>query len=135
LKVVLDTSVLIAAFYSPPHRPSFSRNVFDYLAEEASIHLCPFIFQEFRRKCIQKLDLTVAETENLMSLLRGIVHEEPEPLLQEIKGLRDPNDASVASLAMAIGADLLITWDKDLLVLEKIGVTQIKTPRQFWDFL
>lgn len=135
MKVVLDTSVLIAAFYSPRYRPSFSRGVFDHLLEIASVHVSPFILQEFREKCVEKLHMTPAETEPLISLLRRVLHEEPEPQPQSIDRLRDPDDVPIASLALSVEADMLMTWDKDLLVLETVGHTRIVSPRQFWDSL
>lgn len=49
--------------------------------------------------------------------------------------LRDPNDRHVLALTLTVKVDLFLTWDKDLLILGKVGPTHILTPRQFWDEL
>ncbi len=47
--------------------------------------------------------------------------------------LRDPKDRHILALTLTVQADLLLTWDKDLLPLGQVGATRILTPREFWD--
>lgn len=51
----------------------------------------------------------------------------------EVTECRDPKDNFLLSLAVDGKADYLLTGDKDLLVLEKIGGTKIKTISEFFD--
>ena len=51
----------------------------------------------------------------------------------EISECRDPKDNFLLSLAVDGKADYLLTGDKDLLVLKKIGKTEIKTISEFFD--
>lgn len=51
----------------------------------------------------------------------------------DISECRDPKDNFLLSLAVDGKADYLLTGDKDLLVLEKIGMTEIKTISEFFD--
>jgi predicted nucleic acid-binding protein len=44
----------------------------------------------------------------------------------------DPNDAKLLALAKKSEAAYLITGDKELLAIKKIGLTKILSPRQFW---
>jgi len=53
----------------------------------------------------------------------------------EISQCRDPKDNFLLSLAIDGKADYLLSGDKDLLVLKKIGNTEIKTISEFFDII
>ena len=53
----------------------------------------------------------------------------------KISECRDPKDNFLLSLAVDGKADYLLTGDKDLLVLKKIGDTEIKTMSEFFDVI
>lgn len=138
MRIVLDTNVLIAAFYRPLRGPSFSKDVFDYVVDKETVVLSPALLGEFREKCGIKLKMPGLLIEKLISLLQRR-SETITPVPSSFDGvpttLRDPNDRHVLALTLTVKADLLLTWDKDLLVLGKVGPTRILTPRQFWDAL
>ncbi|MBN1223900.1 MAG: putative toxin-antitoxin system toxin component, PIN family, partial [Candidatus Aminicenantes bacterium] len=46
---------------------------------------------------------------------------------------KDPADARVLALVQESEAAYLITGDKELLALKKIGASKILSPRQFWE--
>jgi len=56
-----------------------------------------------------------------------------EPLLVASGTCRDANDLPVLGTAAAAGADVLVTGDKDLLVLVRFGDTRIHSPHEFYD--
>ena len=136
MKVVLDTSVLIAAFYQPLHRPCFSRDVYDYLVDNESVHVSPYILRESRNKCVAKLKLAPRQVQHLESLIRARVHVEkagpPRWIRPEKLSARDVKDLPIVELAVSISADLLLSWDKDLRDLKKVGATLILSPSEFW---
>jgi predicted nucleic acid-binding protein len=47
--------------------------------------------------------------------------------------LSDPADVAIVSSALNGAADVLITGDKEILDLRRVGSLEILTPRQFWD--
>ncbi len=51
----------------------------------------------------------------------------------DVTECRDPKDNFLLSLAVDGNADYLLTGDNDLLVLERIGDTEIKTISEFLD--
>ena len=53
----------------------------------------------------------------------------------EISQCRDPKDNFLLSPAIDGKADYLLSGDKDLLVLKKIGNTEIKTISEFFDII
>jgi len=134
VKVVLDTSVLIAAFYPALDRPCFSRDVFDFVTRNAECVVSDCIRDELKEKCADKLEMSRERIEGLWKLIRSRVTIVPTP--PEIvapKQLRDQDDLPILALAAAVDADYLITWDKDLLTLRQFGRTVIFSPRSFWD--
>jgi predicted nucleic acid-binding protein len=47
--------------------------------------------------------------------------------------LPDPADVAIVSSALNAAADVLVTGDKQILELRRVGSLEILTPRQFWD--
>ena len=64
-----------------------------------------------------------------LSALVDLVAEPPDPLPARV---RDPGDDYLLALAIAGGADVLVTGDRDLLVLDDTGLpVRIMTPAAF----
>jgi putative PIN family toxin of toxin-antitoxin system len=136
MRIVLDTNVLIAAFYEPLRGPSFSKDVFDYVVEKETVVLSPDIIEEFQNKCSKKLKMPAVLIKNLVALLMRkteTVRPTPPSFDNVPLVLRDPKDRHILALTLTVKADLLLTWDKDLLTLGEVGPTRILTPREFWD--
>lgn len=55
------------------------------------------------------------------------------PAAVAAEACRDPNDLPVLGTAIAGGAQVLVTGDKDLLVLNKFQGILILSPRGFYD--
>ncbi len=45
----------------------------------------------------------------------------------------DPGDRALVSAALAAGADLFVTGDKELLLIGKLGPMEMVSPRSFWE--
>jgi putative PIN family toxin of toxin-antitoxin system len=94
-----------------------------------------FVLQELERVLITKLKVPQNKVSKTLVFLRKhhveAVPEEPS----NIK-VRDEDDRWVLESALKAEADILVTGDKDLLILSK-GITQIKiiSPRGFWEIL
>lgn len=134
MKVVLDTSVLISAFYHPLERPCFSRDVFHFAIETSDVFVSPYILGEFREKCRAKLKMSPVRIRALLDLVEARTKSvrSPEDIVGP-KRLRDKDDLPILALAAAVRADYLLTWDKDLLSLAKFRRAVILSPRSFWD--
>lgn len=136
MRVVLDANVLVAAFFRPVLGPSFSRDVFDHVVRFHECFVSEQILAEFKRILLKKLNFSSKVTRNYTRLLEElvtVVSNAPMGDPPVVEGLRDVNDRHVVWLATAVNAKLILTWDKDLLVLPKAGKFSIQTPRQFWD--
>ena len=49
--------------------------------------------------------------------------------------VRDPDDAAILGEALAIGADVLVTGDKDLLEAGELPEIRIIDPRVYWELI
>jgi len=59
----------------------------------------------------------------------------PEPEFPPTVGEHDPDDEWVIAPALRGKADVLVTGDKDMLVLKRVGGMPIYNPRAFWEYL
>ena len=81
---------------------------------------------KFQQK-VQSLDTTVEEIiREIRSLLQWC-----EPIAVDVPQLRDPKDLIIIATAVGAGAEVLVTGDRDLLILNEFEGIPILTPQQF----
>lgn len=128
-RVVLDTNVLISAALSPHGKPFAclawvldnatlitSRELLDELDTRlARPKFSKYLNDPQRRAFVADLALASAMVE-----VRGV-----------IKVCRDPDDDKLLEMAIAGGADCLVTGDQDLLILNPFRGVPVLTPAQF----
>ncbi|MHB8404778.1 MAG: hypothetical protein ACYDCJ_05070 [Gammaproteobacteria bacterium] len=59
----------------------------------------------------------------------------PKPESPATVGEHDPDDEWVIAPALRGKADVLVTGDKDMLVLKRVGGMPIHSLRAFWEYL
>lgn len=125
MRLLLDTNVLFAAF--------LSHGVCAGLYEEALLHAEIIVSEEILSDLGEKLGskgkLTKSEAAEVIDAVRsdaGVVGE--LPLDQPV--CRDPDDDMVLGSARSGKADVIVTGDKDLLVLKSFRKIPILTPRE-----
>lgn len=130
MKVFLDTNVLASA--------ATARGLCaDVLCEVFARHdllLSDQILIELGRALKSKFGMPRELVDDFLWLLqRDTVHVEPgsPPTVQ----LQDSDDLPILGAAVEGGADVLITGDKELLSLGRVGTLEILSPRQFWERL
>jgi putative PIN family toxin of toxin-antitoxin system len=126
MRVVLDTNVLIAAFIAR----GVCTDVFERVIDEHELLLSPFILGEFERVMVRKFELDRDRVKRAVALLhrKGQVVD-PAPL--ESRVCRDPDDDHVLALARDGRAQVVVTGDDDLLVLDSFESVSIISPREF----
>ncbi|MEK7475018.1 MAG: putative toxin-antitoxin system toxin component, PIN family [Candidatus Coatesbacteria bacterium] len=134
MKVVLDANVLVSAVFGGIPRLALNRALREELwvsadTEEELLGLTDRLSRIM--KPAQLLEWKANLGSFLSSVHRGSVKE-------PVRLSRDRDDDPYLSLAKAIGADFLVTGDKDLLSIEheqldriSLGRLKIVTPRQF----
>ena len=125
MRLLLDTNVLFAAF--------LSHGVCAGLYEEALLHteliVSEEILSELGEKLVSKGKLTRGEAAEVIGAVRSDTEVVGAVSLDQ-PVCRDPDDDMVLGSALAGRADVIVTGDKDLLVLKTFRKIPILTPRE-----
>lgn len=136
LRVVLDTSVLVSTVLSPMGVPA---QVFmAWRAHCYSLFTTPAILRELvetleRPRIRRRYPVTDAKVDEILQILRELAAFVPGTADVSDSGVRDTNDEVILSACVEARAHVLVSSDKDLLVLGAYRGTAIVTPRQFLD--
>ena len=131
MRVFLDTNVLVAAFATR----GLCADVFRLVLAEHELLVSPALIEEVTRTLTKKIHVPDQVVREIVAFLRAAgstVEGAPErpPI-----AVRDPDDVVILSEALSGGADVLVTGDKDLLVLDQVGALRIVDPRGFWELV
>jgi putative PIN family toxin of toxin-antitoxin system len=130
LRVVLDTNVLISgSFYSGP-----PKRILKALIEgKFQMALSPEILSEYRRVGENfSPEHPNPDFERMLSLLvtQALIVDAPE---LEKPLCRDPHDDKFIACALAVGAEVIVSGDNDLLSLsDRLPIT-VMSPNEFID--
>ena|SRR3989338_757440 len=128
-RVVLDANVLISALILP----GLCRKIILSLENDRFIPvLSPTLLEDFLR-AIEKPRLRSRVSSEYLEEIISLIHEKAivvEPK-NRVKVCRDPDDDAVIECAVAGKARLIVTGDKDLLVMKSYKEVKILSPRLF----
>lgn len=131
MKFVVDTNVLIAAFLTA----GTSHEVVESILSRKEGIVSDYILEEFRRVLLSsKFDFPPALVEVFVSHLKRFACLEQVTEKYTVP-CTDPADEEILRLCLTVQADYLITGDKVLIAMKKVGSTQIITPSEFWKVL
>ncbi|MBN1360787.1 MAG: putative toxin-antitoxin system toxin component, PIN family [Sedimentisphaerales bacterium] len=126
----MDANVVIAAFASR----GLCESVFELCLSGHELFLGTGLLDEITRNLRRKIKLLVAVMEDIRTLLQEhAIMMEPAPVPGHV--CRDPDDAKILGLAVASGADCVVTGDADPLVLEEYRGIPILSPRSFSEMI
>jgi putative PIN family toxin of toxin-antitoxin system len=130
VKIFFDTNVLASALATR----GLCADLFRLVVTEHQLVTGEFNLSELRRVLLERFRATPAAARDAELALRlsTIVPVPPRTLPVE---LRDPDDAWVLASAVAAGADVLVSGDKDLLAIAEHAPIRIMDPRQLWNLL
>ena len=128
MRVFLDTNVIASATATRGLCADVLRTVIEFHALVVSDHLVTELRRVLKDKFGASPDL-IADVVWLLS--QDTIAADGEPLHNV--PLSDPADVAIVSCALNGTADVLVTGDKEILDLRRIGSLEILTPRQFWD--
>ena len=128
MRVFLDTNVIASATATR----GLCADVFRYTTEFHELVISEHLLNELERTLRAKFKAPPDLISDILWLLRqDTLLAASEPLYT--LDLKDRGDVAIASAAIHGGAALLITGDKELLGLRKVGTLEILSPRQFWE--
>lgn len=128
MRVVLDANVVIAAAAAR----GLCEAIFELCLQHHQIVVCEGLLSEVQRNLGRKLKLPPDITDEYLRLLRDHAEFlEPEPVPSGV--CRDPADEMLLGLVAPGRVDVIVSGDKDLLVLKRFKSSRIVTPRDFWE--
>jgi putative PIN family toxin of toxin-antitoxin system len=129
LRFVIDTNILVSAVLIKSSIPDV---VFKKARSLGIILFSDATFQELQEILNRsKFDKYVSVSVRTQFLAKFKLESEETEIVQMIKQCRDPKDDKFLEVALNGNATHIITGDKDLLVLEKIGTTKIISFSEF----
>jgi uncharacterized protein len=130
MKIVIDSNVIVAAFAT--------RGLCDELLElclaEHSMFICDEIILEVNKALVKKIKVPAKIVKETMLYL-NTHFQKVEPCIIDKKLCRDERDLMVLGTAEKASAEVILTGDKDLLVLKEYKNIKILTPGHFWRLL
>ena len=128
MKIVFDTNVILSALITQ----GLSFRVLDICIDSHRIFISPWIINEVLEKLLSKFRVKVSELKRVKDFLLNVSHQiNPKGRIPTI--CDDKDDYNILHLSEFVDADLIITGDKDLLVLKKYSNTKIINPRMFME--
>lgn len=128
MRVILDANVIIAAAAAR----GLCEAVLELCLERHHIILCEAILDEIEEKLSGKIRVSPSVITELQRVLRAYA-DLLEPDDVPASACRDPDDLKVLGLVVPGNADVIVTGDKDLLVIRTYRGARIMTPRNFWE--
>ena len=130
MRVFLDTNVLISAFMGR----GLSYDVFRLVTQKHDPIISEPVLVEVRRVLARKFEVPQGDIHDMLKTFDRW-HVEPQPETLPLLRIRDRDDLPILASAIASGADVLVTGDKDLLELaDQLPEIRIMNPRAFWNF-
>ena len=128
MKIVLDSSVLIAASIS---RAGVCAELIEDVLTHHELVISAFIAEELCNKLRDKFNFPESEIRQLQRFL-GKVATAVVPIELPMNVCRDKADIPILGTAVAGGASILVTVDKDLLAVREFQGIAIIKPGEFW---
>ena len=126
MRIVLDTNVLISSFIGR----GISHKVLEHCVRNHTVVTSQFILDELREKLTGKFEYSSETADESVELLKSRMEVvTPKPLSAPV--CRDADDDNILATALAGQCELIITGDKDLLVLEQMNDIKIVNPATF----
>jgi uncharacterized protein len=130
VRIVLDANVLLAGFATR----GLCEALIAICLESHHLVLSQHLLTETRRYLTTKFKVPAARADEIIGFMRE--HAEiVKPAIIAATACRDPDDLPVLGTAVAGRAGVLVTGDKDLLVLKEHAGISIVTPRECYDRL
>lgn len=128
MHVMLDTNILVSMIFFPTKQ---TQTLLQNLSAHHRILLCDYVIDKLRLVVKKKFQAKQKDIEQFfMSLPFELVHTPNDDAVDSLPKMRDKADEPILHAAIASGADVLLTGDKDFHAL-KITSPMILTMADF----
>lgn len=130
MRVFADTNFLISAFVAR----GLSSEISELILSDHELVISQVVLQEFEDKMKTKFKIPMSKLKELLNFLNDYAVASGGS--RSTYTLRDKDDEWILGDAIYSQSDVLITGDKDLLVVaNEVTKLKILTPRGFWELL
>ena len=129
MKLVVDTNVLIAGLAAE----GICRDIVKRRLLAFELFTSQTLLDELAGKLRGKFHLNPDELPLLKIYADEATIVKPKPLSESV--CRDPDDDEVLATALTSNAEMILTGDKDLLVLKQFQGIKILSPRRFIEWI
>jgi len=130
MKIFFDTNVLISTFLSFK-KGHMCYDVIDHAVETHQLYYSSFILDEFRNVLQKNFNYPEALISDYTAFITRFLSKGQTAKTAE-KVCRDPKDDQVLADAVNNAIDIIVTGDKDLLVLKNYKGIKILNPKDYW---
>ncbi|MFZ0677132.1 putative toxin-antitoxin system toxin component, PIN family [Candidatus Binatus sp.] len=129
MRVFLDTNVLASAFGTR----GMCADLLQVILAQHELVTGEVVIEELCRVLIRKFDTRAVKVNDVERFLRGF-HVEPRPRQLPNLNLSERSDLIVVGSAINAKAEILITGDREILILKTTPEgLRIVSPREFWN--
>jgi putative PIN family toxin of toxin-antitoxin system len=129
VRVVVDTNVIVSGMVAE----GVCRDIVKRYLPACDLITSPALLDELAKTMREKFGLDPADLPLLKIYADTAIIVKSNPLPQPV--CRDKDDDWVLATALAGGAEILVSGDKDLLVLKEFQGIKIFSPRQFIEWM
>ena len=129
MKLVVDTNVLVAGLVAD----GLCRDILKRRLPACELFTSRALLDELAEKLKEKFGLDPGGLPLLKIYAEEATVVKPKPLARPV--CRDSDDDEVLATALAAEAEIILTGDKDLLVLKEFQGIKIFSPRQFIEWM
>jgi putative PIN family toxin of toxin-antitoxin system len=129
VKLVVDTNVLVAGLAGE----GLCRDIVKRRLPACELFTSRALLDELAEKLLEKFGLDPDELPLLKIYAEEATVVKPKPLAKPV--CRDSDDDEVLATAIAAEAEIILTGDKDLLVLKEFQGVKIFSPRRFIEWM
>jgi putative PIN family toxin of toxin-antitoxin system len=126
LRVYLDTNVIVSAFATR----GLSSEVFKIVLAEHQLVLSTIVLEDVQKVLTEKIKLPPSQIKEITDFLKNFEVISDFEINESLR-LRDSDDIPILSAALSGQVEILVTGDKDLLVVNERYGLRIVTPREF----
>ncbi len=139
MRILLDSNVYLSFLLNPFGTGAPQACVAHALARQSPCIVSKTILEEVRRNVLDKpyLRSRIAsdQLDSLLDQIERNVTVVEDPPGAPLRATRDPGDDFVIALALHHNVDIIVSGDKDLLVLDPIGDIRVVPPAVFMEFI
>jgi putative PIN family toxin of toxin-antitoxin system len=130
MRVFLDTNVLVSAVATR----GLCADVLREVLLSHQLIVSADLLKELEKVLREKIGLPQPLISDFVEFIQQDARFSESPPMQNVP-VKDKTDIPILSAALNGGTDVLVTGDKELIDLERLGNMEIVSPRLFWEKL